>query len=90
MAVSFVVISPNQLRGQLTAVYIFVTNILGMAVGTSVLAAFTDFLYQDDALLHYSIATAVAIFYPSAALLFWYCLPAYRQAAAETGHWKLG
>ena len=90
MAVSFVVISPNQLRGQLTAVYIFVTNILGMAVGTSVLAAFTDFLYQDDALLHYSIATAVAIFYPSAALLFWYCLPAYRKAAAETGNWKLG
>ncbi len=89
MAVSFVVISPNQLRGQLTAVYIFVTNILGMAVGTSILAAFTDFLYQDDALLHYSIATAVAIFYPSAALLFWYCLPAYRQAAAESGTWKL-
>ncbi len=90
MAVSFVVISPNQLRGQLTAVYIFVTNILGMAVGTSVLAAFTDFLYQDDALLHYSIATAVAIFYPSAAALFWYCLPAYRKAAAETGNWRLG
>ncbi len=89
MAVSFVVISPNQIRGQLTAIYIFVTNILGMAVGTSVLAAFTDFLYQDDGLLHYSIATAVAIFYPSAALLFWYCLPAYREAAGEIGNWKL-
>jgi MFS family permease len=89
MAVSFVVITPNQLRGQLTAVYIFVTNILGMAVGTSVLAAFTDFLYQDDALLHYSIATSVALFYPTAALLFWYCLPAYRKAAEETGRWKL-
>ena len=61
-----------------------------MAVGTSVLAAFTDFLYQDDALLHYSIATAVGIFYPSAAVLFWYCLPAYRHAAAEAGNWKLG
>jgi MFS family permease len=89
MAVSFVVITPNQLRGQLTAVYIFVTNILGMAVGTSVLAAFTDFLYQDDALLHYSIATSVALFYPAAAVLFWYCLPAYRKAAEETGSWRL-
>jgi MFS family permease len=89
MAVSFVVITPNQLRGQLTAVYIFVTNILGMAVGTSVLAAFTDFLYQDDMLLHYSIATAVALFYPAAALLFWYCLPAYRKAAAEAGRWEI-
>jgi MFS family permease len=89
MAVSFVVITPNQMRGQLTAVYIFVTNILGMAVGTSVLAAFTDFLYRDDALLHYSIATSVAIFYPAAALLFWYCLPAYRKAAEDTGSWKV-
>ena len=89
MAVSFVVITPNQLRGQLTAVYIFVTNILGMAVGTSVLAAFTDFLYQDDALLHYSIATSVALFYPVAALLFWYCLPAYRKAAEQTGNWQV-
>jgi MFS family permease len=87
MAVSFVVITPNQMRGQLTAVYIFVTNILGMAVGTSVLAAFTDFLYRDDALLHYSIATSVALFYPAAALLFWYCLPAYRRGVEEAGSW---
>ena len=88
MAASFQPITPNQMRGQTTAIYIFVTNIFGLAVGTSVLAAFTDFLYQDDGLLHYSIATAVAIFYPAAALLFWYCLPAYREAVAETGNWK--
>jgi MFS family permease len=89
MAVSFVVITPNQMRGQLTAIYIFVTNIMGMAVGTSVLAAFTDFLYQDDALLHYSIATSVALFYPAAALLFWICLPAYRKASAASGEWRV-
>ncbi|MDH3645108.1 MAG: MFS transporter, partial [Gammaproteobacteria bacterium] len=71
MAASFQPITPNQMRGQTTAIYIFVTNIFGMAVGTSVLAAFTDFLYQDDGLLHYSIATANAIFYPAAVLLFW-------------------
>ncbi|MEM7219472.1 MAG: MFS transporter, partial [Pseudomonadota bacterium] len=83
LAVSFVVITPNQMRGQITAIYIFVTNIIGMAVGTSVLAAFTDFLYQDDALLHYSVATACGLFYPAAALLFWFCMPAYRRAVAE-------
>ncbi|MEM7080003.1 MAG: MFS transporter, partial [Pseudomonadota bacterium] len=83
LAVSFVVITPNQMRGQITAVYIFVTNILGMAVGTSILAAFTDFLFQDDALLHFSIATACGLFYPLAAWLFWLCMPAYRVAVAE-------
>jgi MFS family permease len=90
MAVAIVTITPNQMRGQVTAVYIFVTNMLGMAVGTSILAAFTDFLYQGDDSLHYSIATANGLFYPIAALLFWYCLPAYRRSAKEIGKWKLG
>ena len=60
-----------------------------MAVGTSVLAAFTDYLYQDDSMLHYSIATANAIFYPAAIALFAYCLPAYRRSAAEIGRWDI-
>ncbi|NKB98448.1 MAG: MFS transporter [Pseudomonadales bacterium] len=89
MAASFQPITPNQMRGQTTAIYIFVTNIFGMAVGTSILAAFTDFLYQDDSKLHYSIATANAIFYPAAVCLFAYCLKGYRQSAEEIGNWKL-
>lgn len=89
LAVAMVVITPNQMRGQITALYIFVTNMLGLAVGTSVLAAFTDFVYRDEMLLNYSIATVNGLFYPAAALLFWYCLPAYRQADEETGRWDL-
>jgi len=89
MAASFQPITPNQMRGQTTAMYIFVTNIFGMAVGTSVLAAFTDFVYQDDSKLHLSIATANAIFYPAAIGLFAYCLKGYRKSAAEIGKWQL-
>ena len=89
MAASFSLITPNRMRGQATAIYIFCTSILGMALGGTVLAALTDFVYQDDGLLHYSIATVNAIFYPLAALLFWYCLPAYREVAAEAGNWDL-
>ncbi len=89
MAASFQPITPNQMRGQTTAIYIFVTNIFGMAVGTSILAAFTDFLYQDDNALHLSIATANAIFYPCAVGLFAYCLKGYRRSAAEIGKWEI-
>ena len=91
MAASFQPITPNQMRGQTTAIYIFVTSIIGMAAGASVLAAFTDFLYKDDGMLHYSIATANAIFYPAAALLFSFCLPAYRRSVeeAEAGDWQV-
>ena len=89
MAASFQPITPNQMRGQTTAMYIFVTNIFGMAVGTSVLAAFTDFLSQDDGALHLSIATANAIFYPAAVLLFAYCLAGYRKSVQEIGNWEI-
>ncbi len=89
LAVSFQVITPNEMRGQTVAVYIFVTNIMGMAVGTSMLAVFTDFIFQDDDMLHYSIASINALFYPIAALMFWFCLPAYRKALDETGNWQV-
>jgi MFS family permease len=89
MAVSFQIITPNQMRGQTTAVYILVTTILGMAVGTSLLAALTDFVFQSDGAIHLSIATVNAVLYPAAALLFWFCLPAYRERMDELGEWKI-
>ena len=89
LAMAMVVITPNQMRGQITAMYIFVTNMLGLAVGASVLAAFTDFVYQDESLLNYSIASINGLFYPAAAVLFLYCMPAYRQADSEAGQWDL-
>ena len=89
MAVSFQLITPNEMRGQTTAIYIFVTNIMGMAVGTSVLAGFTDFsfrmiwrcLTQSQRLTRYSTHWL--------RYCFWYCLPAYRSILAEAGSWKL-
>jgi MFS family permease len=90
MALSFQQITPNQMRGQTTAVYILVTSIAGMAFGTSILAAFTDFVFGDDGALNLSLATLSAIFYPMASLLFWFCLPAYRESVREAGNWDLG
>lgn len=83
MAASFSLITPNRMRGQATAIYIFCTSILGMAVGISCVAWFTDYVYRSDELLHYSLATTNAIFYPAAALLFWRCMPAYRRVVME-------
>jgi len=73
----------------MTAFYIFLTNIFGLAVGTSVMAAFTDFLFKDDSMLLYSIATANALFYPLAIGLFAYGLKAYRASMEEAGNWTL-
>ena len=89
MAAAFQPITPNQMRGQATAFYIFLTSFIGMTFGTSALAAFTDFLFQDDGKVHYSLATMQAIFKPAGAILFWYCLSAYRKAMEEAGKWEV-
>jgi hypothetical protein len=34
-------------------------------------------------------ASDIAIFYPAAVLLFWYCLDGYRKSVAEAGKWHL-
>ena len=89
MAAAFQPITPNQMRGQTTGLYIFFTSFIGMAFGTSTLAALTDFLYKDDGMLHYSIATTQGVFKPVAALLFWYCLAGYQKSMAEAGKWEV-
>jgi len=58
---------PNQLRGQASALYLFVINIVGLGLGPMVLALVTDYIFQDDKQIHYSLlltsvtATALAI-----------------------------
>ena len=83
MAASFSLITPNRIRGQATAIYIFCTSMLGMAAGIVLTATFTDFVFKDDDALHLSISSVNALCYPIAAFLCWYCLPAYRAIAAE-------
>lgn len=89
MAASFQPITPNQMRGQMAAFYIFMSNIFGLALGTTVMAAFTDFLFKDDSMLLYSIATSNALFYPIAIALFAYGLKSYRASMQEAGNWEI-
>jgi MFS family permease len=54
---ALMMIVPNQMRAQTTAVYYFVTNILGLTLGPLLIALMTDRYFATDADLRYSIAT---------------------------------
>jgi MFS family permease len=73
-------ITPNRLRAQFSAMLLFMTNLFGLALGPSVVAALTDFLFADDLSLGYSLATLPAIVCPLAAILVAWGLPHYRHA----------
>lgn len=76
-------VTPNQMRAQVTALQIFFGNIVGMTVGASAIAALTDFAFGDDAAVRYSLAIVAAVFCPAGALVLRSCLKPYREALAE-------
>ncbi|MGI9291570.1 MAG: spinster family MFS transporter [Gammaproteobacteria bacterium] len=53
---ALMMIVPNQLRAQTTAIYYFVINVLGLTIGPLAIAVFTDQVFQDESMLRYSIA----------------------------------
>ena len=75
-------ITPNEMRGQAAAVYLFIVNLIGLGAGPSIIAAFTDYVYASEAMLNYAMATATGLLTPIAALLFALGLKPYARAMA--------
>jgi MFS family permease len=83
-------ISPNQMRAQVTALYLFISNMCGIGLGPTFIAFFTDVVFQNDLAVGYSMSVSVAIACPIGALLFWRGLKPYRDGleSAASGYRK--
>jgi MFS family permease len=60
------VIFPNQVRGQVGALYLFILNLGGLSLGPGLPGVFTDYLFKDPKMVGASLALTIAI---SAALM---------------------
>lgn len=49
-------ITPNQMRGQVSAIYLFFSNLLGIGTGPVLVALVTDYVFGDDMALAWSMA----------------------------------
>lgn len=79
-------ITPNELRGQITAVYFFIANLVGLGLGPTAVALITDYGYADPQALGPSIATLAAVAGPLSALVLATGLGAYRRSARRMAH----
>lgn len=77
-------VTPNQLRAQVSAILVFTTNLMGLGLGPVIVGFFTDYLFANDAYLHYSLALLTAIASPIAAIWAGLGLKYYRAALKET------
>ena len=82
-------ITPNQMRAQVSALYLLSVNLIGLGIGPTFVALMTDYLYGDPALVGYSLATVAAVTAPSSALIIYIGLKFYRKSLAEAeGGWQ--
>lgn len=77
------VVTPNQMRGQVSAVWMLVLNLVTAGVGPSAVGAITDYVFGDPLAVGKSIALVNCLSVPLAALALWAALAPFRAAAAE-------
>ncbi|MFC4348747.1 spinster family MFS transporter [Kordiimonas lipolytica] len=80
---SLQIITPNQMRGQIIAMYVLCTSIIGYGAGPLLIGAFTDHLFGDEMMLNYSLATVAAITTPACIALLLWGRKAYAKALEE-------
>jgi MFS family permease len=77
------VVTPNQMRGQVSAVWMLVLNLVTAGVGPSAVGVITDYVFGDPLAVGKSIALVNCLSVPLAALALWAALASFRAAATE-------
>lgn len=74
-------ITPNQLRGQVIALYLFAVNLIGLGVGPTIVAVITDYGFGDPAAVKYSLSIFAIVISSLAILSLLWGMTAYRARA---------
>jgi MFS family permease len=81
------VVTPNQMRAQASALYYLVVNLIGLTVGPTGIALFTDKVFRNDAMLRYSVLCVACLAGAFAIGLLIYNVRQYRIAYEEAQSW---
>jgi MFS family permease len=80
---SLQLITPNELRGQVTAVYLFILNLIGLGMGPTVVALITDRYYRDPLQVGNSMSITLSVALTLGVLLFASGMRAYTARQHE-------
>jgi MFS family permease len=75
--------APPRMRARITAGYLFVNNLLGFALGPTLVALLTDYWFRDELAVGYSILAVAAIGHTSASALLSRGSAPYARAAFD-------
>lgn len=80
-------IMPNQMRGQASAIYLFVITLIGMGIGPTAVAMVTQYGFRADEMLRYSICIVTGIALLGAAVVLSMGLKHYRKSLDNLEQW---
>lgn len=81
-------VTPNEMRGQVSALGLMLTTVAGSVLGPSLVAAGTDFLFADEARIGHAIALTCAVALPLAVAALAWSLAPLREAARLAEGWS--
>lgn len=80
-------IMPNSMRGQASAIYLFVITLLGLGIGPTAVALVTDYVFADDNALRYSLLIVTLLAISSSIILLSKGLKPYRESIERVRAW---
>lgn len=78
-------VTPNAMRGVVNGLYVVTTNVVGLALGPTLVAASTDYIFADPKAVAKSLGLVALLVGPIAVLLLGIGRKAYRAELASTG-----
>jgi MFS family permease len=85
---ALMIVTPNQMRAQASALYYFVVNILGLTAGPTGIAVFTDYVFRNESMLRYSVGSIALLAGLFATGILAYNLSQYRLSFKESQAWE--
>jgi MFS family permease len=73
-------IMPNQVRALASSIFLFILNLIGIGLGPTIVALFTDYLFGDENMIRYSLVLLYLLGGGAGLLLSYLALKPYRQA----------
>lgn len=80
-------ITPNQMRGQVSAVFSVFNNVIGTMIGATSVALLTDYVFRDPLQLHHSLVVVAAVTLPLSSALMWWGLPHFGRSMVQAQGW---
>ncbi len=76
------IISPNRMRGQVTAIFFLFYNLVGQGLSPWFIGLFTDLVLKDEGNLRYSLLAVQVLFMPAALFVMWLGMKPYAREVA--------